>query len=247
MEGIEYSAVVDVDEAKLNKFLTDFINFHNSVDAKDALTILGYKVGDDTTQTNLIGNENIKTVAELILADILKTKSGVDAQKAVEGIFGDFEFINYSLKYEDDNYSEMTPGKKSLVVLKLLVESSKDNYPILIDQPEDDLDSRSISTEIVEFLRGKKKQRQIILVTHNANIAVKADAEEIIVANRHGQQNKNGGDVMFDYATGAIEDSFINVVAVNALDKMGIREHACELLEGGEEAFENRRNKYNLK
>ena len=247
LEGIEYSAVVDVDEAKLNKFLTDFINFHNSVDAKDALTILGYKVGDDTTQTNLIGNENIKTVAELILADILKTKSGVDAQKAVEGIFGDFEFINYSLKYEDDNYSEMTPGKKSLVVLKLLVESSKDNYPILIDQPEDDLDSRSISTEIVEFLRGKKKQRQIILVTHNANIAVKADAEEIIVANRHGQQNKNGGDVMFDYATGAIEDSFINVVAVNALDKMGIREHACELLEGGEEAFENRRNKYNLK
>lgn len=247
LEGIEYSAVVDIDSVKLNKFLADFINFHNSTEVKDPLLQLGYKVGDETTHPVLVKNENVKTVAEFILADLLKTKSGVDIQKAVEGIFGDFEFINYSLKYEEDNYSEMTPGKKSLVVLKLLVESSKDNYPILIDQPEDDLDSRSISTEIVEFLRAKKKQRQIILVTHNANIAVKADAEEIIVANRHDQQNKNENNVMFNYTTGAIEDSFVNAIAVNALDKMGIREHACELLEGGEEAFENRRNKYNLK
>ena len=165
----------------------------------------------------------------------------------MEGILGDFEFVNYSLRYEEDDYSEMTPGKKSLVVLKLLVESSKDNYPILIDQPEDDLDSRSISTEIVEFLREKKRKRQIILVTHNANIAVKADAEEIIVANRHGQQNTNQSNILFDYATGAIENSFLTLTAVNTLDKMGTREHACELLEGGGEAFENRRNKYNLR
>lgn len=248
LEGIEYSAVVDIDPVKLNKFLTDSINFHNSIDAKDSLSLLdGYKTGDDINQSALVKNVNIKTVIELVLADLLKTKAGVDIQKAVEGILSDFEFINYSLKYEEDDYSEMTPGKKSLVVLKLLVESSKDNYPILIDQPEDDLDSRSISTEIVEFLRGKKKQRQIILVTHNANIAVKADSEEIIVANRHGQQNTNQSNVLFDYATGAIENSFVKPTAVNTLDKMGIREHACELLEGGEEAFENRRNKYNLK
>ena len=52
---------------------------------------------------------------------------------------------------------------------------------------------------------------------------------------------------MFDYATGAIETSFVNPSATAALDKMGMREHACELLEGGEEAFENRRNKYNIK
>ncbi len=247
LEGIEYGAVVDIDSVKLNKFITDFINIHNSIEAKDKLATLGYKVGDETTQSSLVKNANIKIIVDLILADTLKTKSGVDTQKAIEGIFSDFEFINYSLKYEEDNYSEMTPGKKSLVVLKLLVESSKDNYPILIDQPEDDLDSRSISTEIVEFLRGKKKQRQIILVTHNANIAIKADAEEIIVANRHGQQNKNVNDVMFDYITGAIENSFSTPTVVNALEKMGIREHACELLEGGEKAFENRRNKYNLK
>lgn len=248
LEGIEYSAVVGVDNLKLNKFLVDTINFHNSVDARPSLSLLdGYKTDDQLNQSALVKNENIKTVIDLIMADLLKTKSGIDIQKAVEGILDDFEFINYSLKYEDDLFVAMTPGKKSLVVLKLLVESSKDKYPILIDQPEDDLDSRSISGEIVEFLRTKKKDRQIILVTHNANIAIKADAEEIIVANRHGQQHKNKDDTMFDYTSGAIENSFINKTAINTLEKMGIREHACELLEGGEEAFENRKNKYNLK
>jgi ABC-type lipoprotein export system ATPase subunit/uncharacterized coiled-coil DUF342 family protein len=248
LEGIEYSAVVGVDTIKLDKFLADNINFHNSTEARSDLNALpGYKSGEEIDTTALIKNENIRKVVELILGDRLKLKAGVDLQRAVEGIFGDFEFVNYSLKYEDDNYSEMTPGKKSLVVLKLLVESSEDKYPILIDQPEDDLDSRSISSEIVDFLRTKKKERQIILVTHNANIAIKADAEEIIVANRHSTQHKNQNDVMFDYATGAIETSFTNPSAVHALEKMGMREHACELLEGGEEAFENRRNKYNLK
>lgn len=248
LEGIEYRAVVGVDTTKLGKFLADHINFHNSLGARAALNkISGYKSGDDTDLTVLIKNDNIRTVVELILNDALKLKAGVDLQRTVEGIFGDFEFVNYSLKYEGDNYPEMTPGKKSLVVLKLLVESSEDKYPILIDQPEDDLDSRSISTEIVDFLRTKKKERQIVLVTHNANIAIKADAEEIIVANRHSSQHPNKNNVMFDYATGAIETSFTSPSAQYALDKMGMREHACELLEGGEEAFENRRNKYNLK
>ncbi|HET8581502.1 MAG TPA: hypothetical protein VFL98_03510 [Candidatus Paceibacterota bacterium] len=248
LEGIEYRAVVGIDTVKLDKFMTDFVNFHNSTGARTQLNAIpGYKTGEDTDVSTLIKNDNIKTTAELILSDTLKLKAGIDLQRAIEGLFGDFEFINYSLKYEGDNYPEMTPGKKSLVVLKLLVESSEDKYPILIDQPEDDLDSRSISGEIVDFLRSKKKERQIILVTHNANIAIKADAEEIIVANRHSTQHPNKNAVMFDYTTGAIETSFVNPSAAFSLDKMGMREHACELLEGGEEAFENRKNKYNLK
>lgn len=248
LEGIEFSGEVLIDNLKLNKYFSDHINFHNSVDGRPTLNaIAGYKSEEQNTQSVLVNSSNIKVIIDLILNDTLKTKSGIDIQKAVEGVLSDFEFINYSLKYEDDSYSNMTPGKKSLVVLKLLVESSNDKYPILIDQPEDDLDSRSISSEIVDFLRNKKKDRQIILVTHNANIAIKADAEEIIVANRNGQQHKNKDSIMFDYVTGAIENSFSNSSAVYDLDKMGIREHACELLEGGEEAFENRRNKYNLK
>ena len=248
IEGIEYKAVVGIDFVKLKKFFDDNINFHHSTDAKTTLSsIPNYKNGDDVDLSILVNNTNIQVVLHLLLKDTLKLKAGADLQKTVDSLFSDFEFINYSLIYEGDSYREMTPGKKSLVVLKLLVESSEDKYPILIDQPEDDLDSRSISGEIVDFLREKKKERQIILVTHNANIAIRADAEEIIVANRHSPQHQNRNNIEFDYTSGAIEESFFKEDEDIMLEKMGAREHACELLEGGEVAFENRRNKYNLK
>lgn len=248
IDGVKYSASVETNKAKLNKYLEDSINIHNSTDCRSSLNAIpGYKNDDVYDSTALIKVNNITTVLNLLLDEKLKTKSGIDVQRAVEGLFSDFEFINYSLSYEDDEYPDMTPGKKALVVLKLLIESSKDKYPILIDQPEDDLDSRSISNEIVNFLRTKKKERQIILVTHNANIAIKADAEEIIVVNRNGPQAKNTNDIMFEYSTGSIENTFTEPKATYFLDKMGIREHACDLLEGGKEAFENRRNKFNIK
>lgn len=59
--------------------------------------------------------------------------------------------------------------------------------PILIDQPEDDLDNRSIFDELIPFIRKKKIERQIIIVTHNANVVLGGDAEEIIVANQEGK------------------------------------------------------------
>lgn len=248
IDGIEFSGNMSLENKKLSKFLDNNINFHNSSqEAKQHLTSIGFKSDDLTSNINIINPNNIKNVLHLVLDDSLKLKSGIDTQRAVQGLFDDYNFINYTIKYEDDLYSEMTPGKKSLVVLKLLVEASDGKYPILIDQPEDDLDSRSISNEIVNFIRNKKKDRQIVVVTHNANIAIKADAEEIVVANRHGQESKNKNDIVFDYISGSIENSFIDGKANFTLEKMGIREHACELLEGGEEAFENRRNKYNLK
>src|SRR5258706_11989402 len=77
----------------------------------------------------------------------------------------------------------------------------------LIGQPEDDLDSRSIYEYIVPYLISRKKERQILMVSHNANLVVGADSEQIIVANRHGADRKNRGDKTFDYLSGAIEDS----------------------------------------
>lgn len=85
----------------------------------------------------------------------------------------------------------MSPGKKALVLLKLLINLAESKCPILIDQPEDDLDNRSVFVELVDFIRNKKISRQIILVTHNANIVVGCDAEEVIVANQAGNNALN--------------------------------------------------------
>lgn len=142
--------------------------------------------------------------------------------------------------------STMTPGKQALFALTLILGEAEERWALLIDQPEDDLDSRSIYGEIVRYLVEQKKQRQIILVTHNANLVVGADAEEVLVANRHGDDRKNKGNQTFDYLTGSLEHSKPKKAAAHDLDQMGIREHAVEILDGGEEAFQKRRDKYKI-
>lgn len=142
--------------------------------------------------------------------------------------------------------STMTPGKQALFALTLILGEAEDRWALLIDQPEDDLDCRSIYGEIVRYLITQKKQRQIILVTHNANLVLGADAEEVLVANRHGDDRKNQDARTFDYLTGSLEHSAPVKAAPHDLDRMGIREHAVEILDGGEEAFQKRRDKYKL-
>lgn len=143
--------------------------------------------------------------------------------------------------------SSMTPGKQALFALTLILNESQEPWPLLIDQPEDDLDSRSIYDTIVPYLSDRKKERQIIMVSHNANLVIGADSEQIIVANRHGDDRKNKNVQTFEYFTGALEHSQqLNRSSPTALGRFGVREHACEVLDGGEEAFEKRRNKYKI-
>ncbi|WP_018126615.1 TrlF family AAA-like ATPase [Balneola vulgaris] len=152
--------------------------------------------------------------------------------------------ISYSIVY-DDIFNQMSEGKKAFVVLLLLLDFSTKDCPILIDQPEDDLDNRAIFKDLVAYLIKKKKQRQIILVTHNPNIVVGADSELIIVANQNGTDSPNKNGVKFQYVSGSLENTreLDNAIKIT-LDSQGIKQHVCEILEGGNEAFKQRERKY---
>jgi hypothetical protein len=143
--------------------------------------------------------------------------------------------------------SSMTPGKQALFALTLILNESQEPWPLLIDQPEDDLDSRSIYDTIVPYLVESKRERQIIMVSHNANLVIGADSEEVIVANRHGADRPNKDGRTFEYLTGSLEHSQPrNDKSKTVLGRFGIREHACEILDGGEEAFQKRKEKYKI-
>ena len=154
----------------------------------------------------------------------------------------------FDVIYQDDKFTEMSQGKQAFVVLKLLLDFSKKQCPILIDQPEDSLDNRAIYKDLVEYIRNKKKERQIILVTHNPNVVVSADAENVIVANQNGNNSPNQNGVKFHYINGSLENSKDkNACVESILESQGIREHVCEILEGGKEAFEKREKKYGFR
>lgn len=196
-----------------------------------------------------------KTDIEECLKDILKKalrneipfKAGFDAQSFMSRILSENWFgLSLNVEYDGDNLKDMSPGKRSFVVLKLLLDFSDKKSPILIDQPEDNLDNRAIYSDLVRYIRKKKKDRQIILVTHNPNIVVGADSEEVIVANQNGKNAPNEKGIKFQYLCGSLEDSKdrINEETIPVLTRCGIREHVCDILEGGENAFKERENKY---
>ncbi len=225
---------------KCKELLKDFINLQSYERQKFV-----NDWGDDY-------ESNIKDKIENFLNRALDNKTELKAYKDIKdltkGLLTENWFsISYELTYQDDTFEKMSDGKKAFVILKLLLEFSNKKCPILIDQPEDSLDNRAIYNELVTYIKQKKKNRQIILVTHNANIVVNADAEEVIVANQHGDDSKNSNDIKFQYISGSIENTNPKNKQENiVLLSQGIREHVCEILEGGAEAFKKRENKYGI-
>ena len=178
----------------------------------------------------------------------LTIKAAYTLETALQQLFEDWYNIHYIVKSGNDTIDSMSPGKKALVLLELLISLEDSKCPLLIDQPEDDLDNRSVYDDLVQYIKQKKKERQIIIVTHNANIVLGADAEEVIIANQDGKGTENASR-RFEYRSGSIENDQIEVDDNGAplngiLNQCSIQEQICDILEGGPSAFELRKNKY---
>ena len=150
------------------------------------------------------------------------------AQDLYDFLFGfDYLGTKYDLKVDDKDLSELSPGERGGLLLIFYLMLDRQEIPLVIDQPEDNRDNKSVYEILVTFIKQARKRRQIILVTHNPNLAVVADAEQII----HVSIDKKDGRHDFDFFSGAIEDPRVNEAVV-------------DILEGTLPAFDNRRLKY---
>lgn len=123
---------------------------------------------------------------------------------------------------------QLSDGQKNTAILMLLLASGRG--PILIDQPEDELDSSFISNELVPLLRSIKNERQIIIVTHNPNLPVNADAELVYALQAQSIERQARGVVR----------------AQGGLDRAEVKDAVLDIMEGSEEAFRKRREKYHF-
>jgi len=180
---------------------------------------------------------------------IIPLRQNVSLEDVLRGLIKDEFEIDYTVRYKGDELLSMSPGKKGTVLLILFLQISSSEYPILIDQPEDNLDNRTIYDLLCHIIKLKKKERQIIIVSHNANLVVATDTENIIVANQEGQEKPlEKGQHRFGYVNGSIEFSYERQTSINEiLKQQGIREHVCDILEGGDHAFKQRELKYAIK
>lgn len=123
---------------------------------------------------------------------------------------------------------QLSTGQKATALLYLLLMESEG--PLVLDQPEDNLDNRFISEGVVPKIRSEKRRRQFIFSTHNANIPVLGDAELIVAMRAVGEAGDGHAEVPPKH--------------MGAIDKETVAALVEEILEGGKEAFETRRLKY---
>lgn len=132
----------------------------------------------------------------------------------------------YILKLGDKDLQTLSPGEKGALLLIFYLLVDKDDIPLIIDQPEENLDNQTVFNLLVPCIKEAKNRRQIVIITHNPNLAVVCDAEQIIHANMDKSQGNN-----IEYLSGSIENPDIN-------------KRIIDILEGTTPAFKNRESKY---
>lgn len=142
-------------------------------------------------------------------------------------LFGtDHISVRYEVSYDGVDIRKLSPGTRGIVLLLLyLALDDSDDRPLIIDQPEENLDPKSVFDELVALFVAAKAKRQVIMVTHNANLVINTDADQIIVA--EAGPHPSGGLPPISYVAGGLENAVI-------------RKSVCDILEGGEAAFRER-------
>lgn len=226
------------------------VTVHENVDSSELIDLFAERLPGRTAELrDILKSQHRVDPAEIAEA----ARSGVDAVSALlpglpqrqartladceEDVLMDIEEceiqpqLAIELLVAPNSYRELaqlSTGQKATAMLILLLVETED--PLIVDQPEDDLDNSFIAAGVVPRLRDAKTKRQFLMSTHNANIPVLGDAEAIAVMESHGSPGE--------------DDGLAEIIAIGSIDDADVRHHVESLLEGGRAAFELRRRKY---
>jgi len=163
-----------------------------------------------------------------------KNVSVVDQIRKGKTVIGLYDLIfsleylkpRYALRMGDKELHQLSPGERGTLLLVFYLLVDKDDIPLVIDQPEENLDNQTVYELLVPCMKEAKQRRQVLIVTHNPNLAVVCDAEQVIFADLDKKSNYR-----MNYLSGSIEDLIINKAIV-------------DILEGTRPAFDKRDDKY---
>lgn len=231
-EKIEFGAQISIDD----NLLKDIVITHNKLNYRGVF--YGQRETDEKlskiiTKTDFSSEDSIIQLINEIVLDVYNNMDSSeskipDKQGYYDVLFGlSYLEVDYQMTMGGKSLTELSPGERGIVLLMFYLALSKSKLPIIIDQPEDNLDNQSVFSRLVPCICEAKKNRQVIIVTHNPNIAIACDAEQIVFSSMDKQE------FTITYEAGAIE-------------KQSIRDHVIDVLEGTMPAFDLRSSKYHL-
>lgn len=181
----------------------------------------------DSIDTALHMDQRENSPTPVLLKDqLLKGKKPEEIYDLLYGL----EYIRpkYVLRWEGKDLSMLSPGERGTLLLVFYLLIDKGDTPLIIDQPEGNLDNHTVAKVLVDCIRAARKKRQVFIVTHNPNLAVVCDADQVI----HANMDKANGNAV-TYATGSLENPTMS-------------KYLTDVLEGTRWAFDVRGAKYQV-
>jgi len=226
-----YTINLDVDY-KINGLPEKFFD-HVSLGSKGSF--IGNPAGIEKLN-HIIGNHELKTeegivgfLNEMITnlqfdqrEDFVGEKREIEKQlKKGYSVYDLYSFLfnldylepEYKLKLGEKSISELSPGERGALLLIFYLTLDQNDIPLIIDQPEENLDNQSVFKILVQFIKDAKDKRQIIIVTHNPNLAVACNAEQIVHVSID-KKNKN----TVQFVSGSLENKVINDAVIDILE-----------------------------
>lgn len=208
-----------VDDGKARALgFTQMVDWEEAQSVRDFLAIV-----DNALHKDL--RENPSPVVQL--QDQLA--KGKKMEEVYDLLYG-LEFVapRYVLRWEGKDLSMLSPGERGTLLLVFYLLIDKGEVPLIIDQPEGNLDNHTVAKVLVDCIKVTRKKRQVFIVTHNPNLAVVCDADQVI----HAHMDKAGGN-RITYTSGALENPVIS-------------NFVTDVLEGTRWAFDVRGSKYEV-
>ena len=230
-EGIEFDAEIKLSDHGLADKLLRYINqrYSGRFKGKTEAHVQMENIikGTDFSNVNSVLAFTKEVMDSIISNDFDMLEKRVDDKAGLYEILYGLQYINvsFSLKMGERDLEELSPGERGIVLLIFYMALSQSNMPIIVDQPEDNLDNQSVFSKLVPCICAAKKKRQVIIVTHNPNIAVACDAEQVIFCHMDKATHH------ITYEPGPVENGHT-------------RREVVDVLEGTMPAFNLRKLKY---
>lgn len=208
---------IDEGRAKADA-LVEVINWQNAESVRSFL---------DNVDTALNFDQRDSSPPPVQIKDQLP--KGTRPEEVFDLLYG-LEYIRprYILRWEGKDLSMLSPGERGTLLLVFYLLIDKGDHPLIIDQPEGNLDNHTVAKVLVDCIREARKKRQVFIVTHNPNLAVVCDADQVI----HANMDKANGNAI-TYTSGSLENPVMS-------------KYVTDVLEGTRWAFDIRDSKYEV-
>jgi energy-coupling factor transporter ATP-binding protein EcfA2 len=226
LEGLRFGVAVNWDKTGVGEQCLEDVNRRRVDEAKLKECLMGFDVdlgqyfAGETDSLKL--RTDVKAIIQLVKDGLRK---GVTVSAFLTHLLSADAFSVWLEPALDGvPLAQLSMGGRAVVLLKIVL--AQGDYPLIMDQPEQGLDNTYVFEKLVPAIREAKHHRQIILATHNANLVVNTDAEQVIVAHCDGRT--------IEYSSGSLENP-------------RTRQQVATLLEGGMDALRKREQRYQLK